>query len=898
MKVHLLTADQALQSLQSQASGLSNAEAVRRFAEFGPNRMEEIRGAPMVVRFLGEFVHFFALILWVAAGLAFYAEAHQPGQGMGTMGIAILGVIVVNGLFSFFQEYRAERALSALRRLLPREVKVLRDGALSALPTESLVPGDVLLLEEGDDVPADARVIEAHAVRVNTATITGESLPKARNAEPSVEETILEARNMLLAGTAVISGEAKALVVATGMHTEFGRIAHLTQSGRTPPSPLHKEIRRLTRLIAVLATSLGVVFFLIGRSVGLSFWENFIFAIGIIVANVPEGLLPTVTLSLAMAAQRMAKRNALVRHLPAVETLGAASVIVTDKTGTLTVNHMTAHTVHFAEGSQEVRAIVSTNAWPESQRRFFEVAQRCHGVRDVTRDGEVHLSGDPMEIALVEMGRRALPERGSARRVDEIPFDADRKRMSVLYSGADGGRVLYTKGALERLLPLCASAHTIAGVVPLTDDLRRDFLAAENRLGERGLRVLGLAWRTVEESEAQAQWERGLILCGLAGLEDPPRAEVPSAMRRCRDAGIRVIMCTGDHPETARAIAREIGLAASPHPRVVTGEEMRTLSATQLQLALDTEEIIFARMAADQKLLVVKALRGKNEIVAVTGDGVNDAPALKHADIGIAMGASGTDVAREAADLILLDDNFASIVGAIEEGRAVYDNIRKFLTYILTSNVPELIPYLVFVLFKAPLALTIIQILAVDLGTDMLPALALGADKPAPDVMARRPRPRSERLLSVPVLLRAYLFLGLIEAAAAMAVFFFALRHAGWTFGTPLSAPDPLYLQATTAALSAIILMQVANVFICRDPLRSFFKTPLAGNRLILAGVASELVLLAAIVFTPWGNALFGAAPFDASIWLFILPFPLLMLALEEARKALARRWTAASSRR
>ena len=889
MKVHQLSVELALASLSSRASGLEASEAGRRLVEFGPNRMEEVRGPPLALRFAGEFVHFFALILWVAAGLAFYAEFHQPGEGMGMMGLAIVGVIIVNGLFSFFQEYRAERALQALRRLLPREVKALRGGVISVMPIESVVPGDVLLLAEGDDVPADARVIEAHALRVNNATITGESLPKARTAEPSPEETLLQAKNMLLAGTAVISGEARALVVATGMRTEFGRIAHLTQSGRTPPSPLHIEIRRLTRLIAVMATSLGIVFFAIGRSVGLSFWENFIFAIGIIVANVPEGLLPTVTLSLAMAAQRMAKRNALVRHLPAVETLGAASVILTDKTGTLTINRMTAHTVHFAEGDHAAPSLGADASWPDSRRRLFEVAQRCHGVREVERSGRVQLAGDPMEIALLEMGRRSLPDPGPGERIDEIPFDADRKRMSVMYRISEG-KVLYSKGALERLLPLCASVHTAQGVVPLTDAHRENFLAAENLLGERGLRVLGLAWRDVEDGLAQEEWESGLILCGLVGLEDPPRAEVPEAMRRCREAGVRVIMCTGDHPETARAIAREIGLANSKHPRVVTGDELRMLSPTQLQLALDTPEIIFARMAADQKMQVVKALRGKGEIVAVTGDGVNDAPALKHADIGIAMGASGPDVAREAADLILLDDNFASIVGAIEEGRAVYDNIRKFLTYILTSNVPELIPYLAFVLFKVPLGLTVIQILAVDLGTDMLPALALGAEKPGPGVMARPPRPRSERLLSWRVLARAYLFLGPIEAAAAMAAFFFTLKSSGWSFGEPLAASAPLYLQATTATLAAIILMQFANVFICRDPRRSTFASNPFANRLILAGVASEAVLLAAIVYTPWGHAMLGTAPIGSGVWLFILPFPLVMLALEELRKAIARR--------
>ena len=886
MKVQQLTVEQALASLSSQASGLVAAEAGRRLVEFGPNRMEEIRGESLVLRFGREFVHFFALILWVAAGLAFYAEYHQPGEGMGTLGAAIVGVIIINGLFSFFQEYRAERALQALRKLLPTEVKARRDGVICSLPAEALVPGDIVLLQEGDNVPADARVIEAHAMRVNTATVTGESMPMARTPDASTEETILQAKNMLLAGTSLISGDATALVVATGMHTEFGRIAHLTQTGRAPLSPLHMEIQRLSRLIAILATVLGLVFFVIGRTVGLTFWETFIFAIGIIVANVPEGLLPTVTLSLAMAAKRMARRHALVRHLPAVETLGAATVIVTDKTGTLTVNRMTAHTMHLAEGDVAASAM---DAAADSRRRCFEVFLRCHSVREVSRDGAVHLAGDAMEVALVELARKVLPAAETGEQVDDLPFDAERKRMSVLYKLSEG-RVLYAKGALETMLPLCTSVHTATGVVPITDALRADFTAAEARLGGKGLRVLALAWRAMPDLPAQELWERELTLCGLVGLEDPPRAEVPDAMKRCREAGVRVIMCTGDHPETARAIAREIGLALTEHPRVMTGDELGKMSPTQLQLALDTKEIIFARMGADQKLLIVRALQGKHEIVAVTGDGVNDAPALRHADIGIAMGLSGTDVAREASDLILLDDNFASIVGAIEEGRAVYDNIRKFLTYILTSNVPELIPYLAFVLFRVPLALTIIQILAVDLGTDMVPALALGAEQPAAGVMVRPPRPRGQRLLSWQVLVRAYLWLGMLEAAAAMAAFFFAVKAGGWHWGSALSAHAPLYVQATTAALSAIILMQVANVFICRDPSRSTFSGNAFANPLLVAGIASELTLLAVIVYTPWGNELFGTSPFGTAVWLFILPFPVAMLVVEEVRKAMARR--------
>jgi magnesium-transporting ATPase (P-type) len=402
---------------------------------------------------------------------------------------------------------------------------------------------------------------------------------------------------------------------------------------------------------------------------------------------------------------------------------------------------------------------------------------------------------------------------------------------------------------------------------------------------ERGLRVLALAYRSLPQHSAEP--ENRLIFAGLAGLVDPPREAVPEAMRTCHAAGIRVIMITGDHPQTARALAREIGLAQDPV--TVNGDKLRLMSDADLHLQLDEPELIFARTSAEQKMRIVQALQRKGEIVAVTGDGVNDAPALKCADVGIAMGISGTDVAKESADIILLDDNFATIVAAIEEGRAVFDNLRKFLTYILTSNIPELVPYLAFVLFKIPLPLTIIQILAVDLGTDMLPALALGAEKPDPEVMHRPPRPRTERLLNRSALLRAYLFLGPLQALAGMAAFFFVLQGGGWQAGTLLASNDSLYLQATTACLTAIIAMQVVNVFLCRHPVMSSLNRGYGSNRLIWYGVMFELLLLLLIVYTPWGNRLFGTAALGIEVWLFILPFMLVMLLAEELRKAVVR---------
>ena len=888
MKIHHLSPDDALRSLHTAADGLAPAEAARRLREFGPNRVERIKRESELVRLLRNFIHFFALILWLAAALAFLAELSDPGKGMMTLGLAVIGVIVVNGLFSFWQEHRAEQALAALQRLLPHQVKALRGGKVHLIPAAELVPGDVLLLEAGDDIPADCRLLEAFGVRVNTATVTGESLPQARDIRASAEEELIHGRNVLLAGTALVSGEAKAVVFATGMHTEFGKIAHLTQTAVKLRSPLQQEISRLSRLVAVLATGLGVVFFFLGRSLGLSFWENFIFAIGIIVANVPEGLLPTVTLALAMGSQRMARRNALIRHLPSVETLGSTTVICTDKTGTLTQNRMAVKRLFLGESFVEAGGVHRLPEVRTRQRRFLEAALLCHDLKSTEEKGRGVWLGDPMETALVVLAQKVLPRIPDYPRVDEVPFDSDRKRMSTLHRTPEG-LVLYTKGALETVLPLCREAELGGARVPMTAALKERFVAAEQELARAGLRVIATAYRPVPEKYAAARLEEELILTGLVGLEDPPRPEVPDAIEKCRAAGIRVIMVTGDHPHTAQAIARAIGLVRTESAVIVTGEQLRRMSDTQLQLALGAPEILFARIGADQKRRIVIALKRKREIVAVTGDGVNDAPALREAHIGISMGISGTDVAKEAADMILLDDNFASIVAAVEEGRAVFDNIRKFLTYILTSNIPEIVPYLAFVLFKIPLPLTIIQILAVDLGTDMLPALALGAERPDPGIMRRPPRPAHKRLLDAPLIVRAYLFLGIMEAAAAMAAFFFVLHQGGWIYGAMLEPDNTLYLQATTACLAAIVLTQVVNVYLCRGERASAFAAGPFGNRLILLGIGVELALLLLIVYTPWGNAVFGTAPIGGAVWLFALPFAAAMLALEEARKWLVR---------
>jgi calcium-translocating P-type ATPase len=879
----------AVASLKSTAEGLSSAEVERRLHEFGRNRVEEVARTPLWLRFLREFITFFSLILWVAAGLAFFAEWSDPGQGMAKVGGAIVTVILVSGLFSFWQEYRVEQTLAALRKLLPQQARVSRDGKVARVPAEELVPGDIVHLEPGDNIAADCRLIEAFGVRVNTAAVTGESLPQGREAAPSAADNLIDSRNIVLAGTTMVSGQATAVVFATGMHTEFGKIAHLTQTAADEVSPLRREIAHLSRLTAILAVLIGVSFFALGWLIGIPFWKAFIFAIGIIVAMVPEGLLPTLTLALVLANQRMAKRNVLIRYLPSVETLGSTTVICTDKTGTLTQGRMRVRQLYLGGAFDSPAGAMHKPGLADRHRSFFLAARLCHDLKENGRQEQPAFLGDPMEVALVEM---ALPFTAGTQgypRVDEVPFDADRMRLSTVHQVPEG-LALYCKGAPESVLPLCRRTCIDGTIAPLGTEARAGIMQAQEAMARKGLRVLAFAFRELAAGHDRERLEEDLVFAGLAGLEDPPRPEVPEALRTCREAGIKVIMVTGDHPRTAAAIAREIGLVNSDSPTVVTGDELRRFSVIQLQLALDAPEVIFARVVADQKMRIVEALKKKGQIVAVTGDGVNDAPALKAAHIGIAMGIAGTDVAKEAADIVLLDDNFASIVNAVEEGRAVFQNIRKFLTYVLVHNVAELIPYLGFLLFRIPLALTPIQALSIDMGSDTLAALGLGVERPDPQTMRRPPRPRDERLMNWSLALRAYLFLGLIEAAAAMAAFFLVLNHAGWKYGEDLAAQDPVYLQATTACLSTIIVLQIVNVFMCRSATRSVFSTGLRGNRLIVLGVLSEIAILFLINYTPWGNALLGTAPLAWPVWAFVIPFAVGMLILEEARKWLARR--------
>ncbi len=892
MNINELTEEDVFRTLVSSAQGLSRSEVQRRLVEFGRNEIIAVKGKSLVLRLLGQFTHFLAILLWLAAFFSFLSEFLKPGEGMLTLGIAIVAVIVINAVFTFIQEYRAEKALAALKKLLPFNVMAIRSGKESEVPAEEVVPGDIIRLAEGDKVPADIRLIESSALKVNNAPLTGESESILRSIEPCPGDPI-NSPNIAFAGTTIVSGNGVGIVFATGMRTEFGRIALLTETVTPGLSPLQKEIVKATRIVAVIAAVVGVCFFILGIAIGRTFWANFIFAIGITVALIPEGMLPTVTLALAMGSQRMAKRKALIKTLSSVETLGSVTVICTDKTGTLTQNNMTVAKVWTDGELLEHQAPAMTGTTPHL---LLTTAALCNNARFADNQ----YRGDPTETALLKATREALGDI-PAKRLFEIPFDSDRKMMTI-GCVRESGAMAFSKGAPERILALCSHLMIKGERKQLADVSREDIIKAEQMLMDMGLRVLAFASKELPaptslvqqnaggEEVVASDLEKDMTFLGLIGLQDPPRSEVPEAIEKCHRAGIRIIMITGDGSRTALAIAKQIGLVQGT-PVIIEGSAFDLMTDQELMDKLESKEMIFSRMTPKHKLRVVSLLKDKGEVVAVTGDGVNDAPALKKADIGISMGLAGTDVAKEASNMILLDDNFATIVNAVEEGRTVYENIKKFLTYIFASNIPEAVPYLGYILFNIPLPLTILQILLVDLGTDMLPALALGAEKPTPGVMQQPPRKVNERLLNFPLLARAYLFLGPIEAVACMFGFFWVLNAGGWTWGTLLPATNFLYLQATTACLTAIIFVQVANVFACRSSRDTLFTARFFTNKLIFAGIAVELALQLFIVYHPLGNKIFSTAPPPPGAWLVLIPFAFLLLAAEEGRKLVMRRF-------
>jgi magnesium-transporting ATPase (P-type) len=846
--------------------GLTQAEAEARFRRDGPNALPIPRGPSIWRQLIGQLLHFFALMLWVAGALAFVAQLPELGMG-------IFAVVVVNAVFAFVQEHRAERAADRLRDYLPRRVTAIRDGAHVELDAIELVQGDLVLLEAGDRISADLRALEAHSLSLDTSTFTGESVPRT-----------VEAGDTLYAGTFLTEGEGLAEVIATGARTRLAGIARLSQAGTRPRPPLALELRRVVRTIAAIAVGVGVTFFGLALALGTPLEEGYVFAIGVTVALVPEGLLPTVTLSLAIGAQRMASRHALVRRLESVETLGSTTFVCTDKTGTLTLNQMSVVEAWTPMGTARIRGAgyepsgeieADAPAVLPALREIALVATRCSTGHVTLRDGQWVAQGDPMEAALDALARRIGVDVGQDRADSpdrrRYPFDPRRRRMSVVA----GDRVL-VKGAPDSVLPRCTPVD--------------EAVTALDAMAARGLRVLAVATRALADGRVPGsadEAESRLSLLGLVGLEDPPRSEAAEAIAACRRGGVKVAMVTGDHPATGRAIAREIGLLGS-EDIVVAGNELPADEETLGEL-VDRDGIVIGRVEPEDKLRIARALRARGHVVAMTGDGVNDGPALHEADIGVAMGRSGTDVAREAADLVLLDDDFATIVVAIEQGRAIFANVRRFLTYHLTDNVAELTPFLVWALSggRFPLAIGVLQILALDLGTDTLSAVALGAE-PAERHVLDRP-PARGRFLDRRVAARVFGILGPVEAAMTMTAFVVSLVSLGWRPGLPFPNGAPL-LAASGAAFATVVIAQTANAFACRSTTVWPGHLGWFTNRLLVEGATIELAITAGFLFIPVVAAILGHAPPPLAGWVVAVASAPVLLTADALHKRSVRR--------
>ncbi|MEO5875100.1 MAG: cation-transporting P-type ATPase [Streptosporangiaceae bacterium] len=877
-----------LRDLRTRADGLASLEAARRLVVHGPNVLTRRGGRHWARQLSAQFTHPLALLLWLAAVLA--AVAGTP-----VLSAVIVAVIMVNAAFAFVQEQQAERAVEALAAYLPEQATTIRDGHRQMIDASELVPGDLLIVAEGDRVSADARILQG-SVEVDLSTLNGESMPAYRSAEfADTAGDLLDARDLLFSGTSCTGGEARALVFATGMQTELGRIAALSERVGREDSPLEHQVKRVAWLIAAVAVGVGLAFLPLGTlAAGLPLGDALTFAIGLLVANVPEGLLPTITLALAVGVRQLARSGAVVKRLSAVETLGSTTTICTDKTGTLTQNRMSVTGLWTPAGGR-----IELNASDGPVLPLIARGLSVCGNADLNGASD-QATGDPTEIALLRTAVRlgtslSAADRDRARR-RQFHFDPALRLMSTI-DEVDGTLWAHTKGAPEEIL--ARASHQIGpdGTdLPISPRERAEFDQVVAEYAAQGLRLIALARRALSEVPTRREEaEQNLTLLGIIAMVDPPRAEVADAVTRCHTAGIRLIVVTGDNGLTAAAIARSVGIGGD-EAHVVTGTQLTEMTDHDLATLLaQGTELIFARSSPEAKLRIADALRAQGEVVAMTGDGVNDAPALRRADIGVAMGKSGTDVAREAATLVLTDDNFATIVTAVQAGRQVYDNVRKFILYIFAHATPEIIPFLVFALSggQIPLPLTVLQILAIDLGTETLPALALGREPAEPGLMERPPRPRGQGVIHGRMLFRAWVLLGGMSSVLVMSGFLLTLHLGGWSPGDPTgpgTALHQLWQQATTMTFLGIVACQIGTAFAARTQTASLRSIGLTSNRLLLWGMLFELAFATALTTVPPLQQLFGTALPNPLLLLLLIPFPVIVWGTDELYRLHLRR--------
>ncbi len=839
MRWHQLSTEDVLGKLKTSAQGLSGSDVLERLHEHGHNVLVEKKKKTVLLMFLDQFKDFMIIVLLAAAAIS-----GLIGEASDT--IAIIVIVILNAVIGFVQEYRAEKAMAALKRMAAPFATVIRDNQRQEIPAHDLVPGDIVMLEAGNIVPADMRVMESIQLKIEEAALTGESLAVEKYNSPIAEESppLGDRTNMMYKGTLVGCGRGRGVVVATGMDTELGRIATMLQSGEEMKTPLQKRLALFGKKLSVAILFICAIVFGFGLFRGEPPLLMLLTAISLAVAAIPEALPAVVTISLALGARKLVRHNALIRKLPAVETLGSVTYICSDKTGTLTLNKMTVESV-YAQG-QFMRASDSSVGLSDDLLNALALSN------DAERDGTGKITGDPTEIALYEIARTHDHFKESLepkmQRVAEIPFDCERKCMTTMHSRPEGGYVSFTKGAIDALVELSYDMQTEQGLMPVQ---RAAIDTVNEGMAADGLRVLGFAmreWDELPRDMSPANVESKLTLIGLVGMMDPPRDEVLRAVGECKTAGIRPVMITGDHPITAKAIARRLGIVDDDPRAVITGRELEQMSADELSERVEHIRV-YARVAPEQKLNIVRALQGKGQFVAMTGDGVNDAPALKSADIGIAMGITGTDVSREAAHMILRDDNFATIVGAIREGRRIFDNIRKFIKYTMTSNSGEIWTILLAPFLGLPVPLLPIHILWINLATDGLPGLALAVEPGDKGLMQRPPRHPKESIFAHGMAAHM-IWVGLLMGFVAIftEAWFIADTNAHWQ----------------TMVFTVLCLSQLGHALAIRSETESLFSQGLLTNIYLAGTVVLTLGLQLALIYVPFLNPIFKTQPLSA----------------------------------
>jgi Ca2+-transporting ATPase len=900
-----LPINEVFNELNTSENGLTSEEAKLRLKKYGYNKLSEKRQIPLIHKFIRHLKDLFGILLLVAAILSYISGSPE-------LALIILAVVFVNIFVSIFQESRAEKAMETLKNWMPEFAKVIRDGELKKISVKEIVPGDVVFLEEGDRVPADARLMEAFDLWTNNVPLTGESEPQPRVAEPTkvIEKAYMYSPNLVFMSTSVAKGQGKAVVYSTGMNTQFGKIASLTQTIKEEESPLQKEIALTAKYDFIIAVIVGTVFFIASfLFLKVPLATSILFMIGVMVCCVPEGLQVTVSSALAINVLKMVKQNVVVKRLSAVQTLGSVTVICTDKTGTITKGEMTVNKLWVFDFSVEVSGLgykpegdFTVNGQPlmadqaKPVEKLLEIAALCNGAKvDPPSDRNRNWSviGDPTDGALLVAALKSsvnIQDALSQKPIEDIlPFSFERKRMSTIHVVKNDVYV-YTKGAPRNILDLCTKVLVEGKIEELNQESLMVIESKMHEFANQGLRLIAVAYKKVPSSQYEKEEaDKDLVFVGLAAMRDPPRAEVKEAVLKAQRAGIKTVIITGDYGPTAEAIAKEVGIVAKDCCQVIRGVDLDDLNDNAIINEVRQGNVVFARVSPEQKLRIVKVLKGSGEIVAVTGDGANDAPSLKEADIGVAMGASGTDVAREAADIVLLDDSFASIVKAVESGRAIYENIRKFIVYVFSHNWAELIPYVLYAVLAIPLPLLVVQVLAIDLAIEVIPSLALSREPPEAGIMEEPPRSLKERLFTRKVFGRS-LYIGVIIAIGAMIGCISAWTSGGWHYGMALTSDSQfytsgVYAKGVTMTFAGIVVAQAGNVLACRTSKQSIFRTSIATNKWIVFGIISQISILALIVYVPLLQQVFGTTALGLNDWVFLIGLALIVLFAEEIRK-------------